>query len=46
MIGAILPPQEHNSEAQHPYIPIHVETLDKFHTLTNVELVLDNLPAQ
>ena len=29
MIAAILP-QEHDMEAQHPYIPIHVETLDKF----------------
>ena len=29
MIAAIIP-QEHDTKAQHPYIPIHVETLDKF----------------
>ena len=64
MIAAIIP-QEHDMEAQHPYIPIHIETLDKFntalvdssscynvisvelfHTLTNVEFLPDNLPAQ
>ena len=31
MIAAIIP-QEHDTEAQHPYIPIHAETLDKFNT--------------
>ena len=31
MIVAILP-QEHNEEAQHPYIPIQVKTLNKFKT--------------
>ena len=63
MIAAIIP-QEHDMEEQHPYILVHIETLDKFntalvdssscynvvsaelfHTLTNVELLLDNLPA-
>ena len=29
MIAAILP-QEHNEEAQHPYVSVQVETLDKF----------------
>ena len=32
MIAAILP-QEHNEEAQHPYIPEQVKTLDKFRTM-------------
>ena len=64
MIATIVP-QEHDMEAQNPYIPIHIETLDKFnttlvdssscynvisaklfHTLTNVELLPDNLPTQ
>ena len=31
MTAAILP-QEHDSKPQHPYIPIHVETLNKFKT--------------
>ena len=29
MLATILP-QENDSDTQHPYIPVHVETIDKF----------------
>ena len=31
IIAAIIP-QEHDMETQHPYILVHIETLDKFNT--------------